>query len=38
MDVLADPTHPGHGEHAAWVAEIPAPMRLFAPAFLDFPP
>jgi hypothetical protein len=37
MDVLADLTHPGHGEHAAWVAEITGSDAPFDPAFLDIP-
>jgi hypothetical protein len=37
MDALADPTHPDHGEHAAWVADIIGSDAPFDPAFLDIP-
>jgi hypothetical protein len=35
MDALADPTHPDHAEHAAWVSEITGSDAPFDPAFLD---
>lgn len=38
MDVLADPSHPDHAEHAAWMAEITGSDAPFDPAFLDIPP
>lgn len=37
MDALADPTHPDHGEHAAWVAGITTSDGPFHPASLDVP-
>lgn len=35
MDVSADPSHPDHAEHSAWVAEITGSDAPFDPAFLD---
>lgn len=37
MDALADPSHPDHAEHAAWVADITGSDAPFDPAFLDIP-
>jgi hypothetical protein len=37
MDALADPSHPDHAEHAAWVADITGPDAPFDPDFLDIP-
>ena len=37
MDALADPTHPDHAEHAAWVTDITGSYAPFDPAFLDIP-
>jgi hypothetical protein len=37
MDALADPSHPDHAEHAAWVADITGSHAAFDPAFLDIP-
>jgi hypothetical protein len=37
MDALADPSHPDHAEHAAWVADITGSDQPFDPAFLDIP-
>ena len=37
MDALADPTHPDHAEHSAWVADITCSDAPFDPAFLDIP-
>ncbi|WP_313902510.1 plasmid pRiA4b ORF-3 family protein [Arthrobacter sp. KBS0703] len=37
MDALADPSHPNHVEHCAWVAEIAGSDAPFDPAFLDIP-
>ncbi|WP_238324779.1 plasmid pRiA4b ORF-3 family protein [Paenarthrobacter aurescens] len=37
MDALADPTHPDHAEHSAWVADITGSVAPFDPAFLDIP-
>ncbi len=35
MDALADPSHPDHAEHSAWVADITGSDEPFHPAFLD---
>lgn len=35
VDALADPSHPDHGEYAAWVAEITGSDTPFDPAFID---
>lgn len=35
MDALADPSHPDHDEHSAWVADITGSHAPFDPAFLD---
>lgn len=35
MDALADPSHPDHTEHAAWVADMTGSGAPFDPAFLD---
>lgn len=35
MDALADPSHPDHAEHSAWVADIAGPESPFEPAILD---
>jgi hypothetical protein len=35
MDALADPPHPDHAEHSAWVAETTGSDKPFDPAFLD---
>lgn len=35
MDALADPSHPDHAEHSAWVADITGSAEQFDPAFLD---
>jgi hypothetical protein len=35
MDALADPGHPDHAEHSAWVADMTGSDALFDPAFLD---
>lgn len=35
MDALADASHPGHAEHAAWVAEMTGSDAPFDPAFLN---
>ncbi|WP_258804212.1 plasmid pRiA4b ORF-3 family protein [Pseudarthrobacter sp. NS4] len=37
MDALADPSHPDHAEHSAWVADITGSDAPFDPAFLDIP-
>jgi hypothetical protein len=37
MDALADPSHPGHAEHSAWVAEISGSDGPFDPCFLNIP-
>lgn len=37
MDALADPTHPDHAEHSAWVADMAGSDAPFDPAFLDVP-
>ncbi|MGC0239611.1 plasmid pRiA4b ORF-3 family protein [Arthrobacter sp. SD76] len=37
VDALADPSHPDHDEHAAWVADITGSDAPFDPAFLDIP-
>jgi hypothetical protein len=37
LDALADPAHPDHAEHAAWVADITNSDAPFDPAFLDIP-
>jgi Plasmid pRiA4b ORF-3-like protein len=37
MDALADPSHPDHGVHAAWVAGMTGSDAPFDPAFLDIP-
>jgi hypothetical protein len=37
MDAVADPSHPNHAEHAAWVADITGSDGPFDPAFLDIP-
>lgn len=37
MDALADPSHPDHAEHTAWVAGITGSDAPFDPAFLDIP-
>ena len=37
MDALADPTHPHHAEHSAWVADITGSGAPFNPAFLGTP-
>lgn len=37
MDVLADPTHHGHAEYSAWVADATGSDAPFDPAFLDIP-
>lgn len=37
MDALADPLHPDHNEHSAWVAEMTGSVEPFDPAFLDIP-
>jgi lysophospholipase L1-like esterase len=31
MDALAEPFHPDHAEHAAWVAEIAGSVEPFGP-------
>lgn len=35
MDAVADPLHPDHNEHSAWVADITGSNTPFEPAFLD---
>ncbi|MFY9635862.1 MAG: plasmid pRiA4b ORF-3 family protein [Cellulosimicrobium cellulans] len=35
MDALADPSHPDHAEHSAWVVDITGSDEPFDPAFLD---
>jgi hypothetical protein len=35
MDALADPSHPDHADHSAWVAEMTGSDETFDPAFLD---
>jgi len=35
MDALADPSHPDHDEHSAWVADMTGSTEPFDPAFLD---
>jgi hypothetical protein len=35
VDALADPSHPDHTEHSAWVAEITGSDAPFDPAFMD---
>ncbi|WP_457973448.1 plasmid pRiA4b ORF-3 family protein [Arthrobacter sp. D1-17] len=35
MDALADPSHPDHAEHAAWIAEMTGSDASFDPAFLN---
>jgi Plasmid pRiA4b ORF-3-like protein len=37
MDALADPAHPDHAEHSAWVADMSGSDEPFDPAFLDIP-
>lgn len=37
MDALADPSHPDHAEHSAWLTDITASDAPFDPAFLDIP-
>ncbi|WP_400160444.1 plasmid pRiA4b ORF-3 family protein [Arthrobacter sp. BPSS-3] len=37
VDALADPSHPDHAEHAAWVADMTGSEALFDPGFLDIP-
>jgi hypothetical protein len=37
MDALADPSHPDHAEHCAWVADITGSDAPFDPAFVDIP-
>lgn len=37
MDALADPSHPDHKEHSAWVADMTGSAEPFDPAFLDIP-
>lgn len=37
MDALADPSHPDHAEHSAWVAATTGSDAPFDPAFLDIP-
>lgn len=37
MDALADPSHPDHNEHSAWVADMTGSAEPFDPAFLDIP-
>ena len=37
MDALADPSHPKHAEHSAWVAEMTGSGGPFDPACLDIP-
>ena len=37
MDALADPSHPDHAEHSAWVADITGSDDALDPAFLDIP-
>jgi hypothetical protein len=37
MEALADPSHPDHAEHAAWVADVIGSDAAFDPAFLDSP-
>jgi hypothetical protein len=37
MDALADPSHPDHAEHTAWVADMTGSDTPFDPAFLDIP-
>ncbi|BCW73539.1 plasmid pRiA4b ORF-3 family protein [Arthrobacter sp. NicSoilB8] len=37
MDALADPSHPDHAEHTAWVAEMTGSDEPFDPASLDIP-
>lgn len=35
MDALAEPSHPDHAEHLAWVADMIGSDAPFDPAFLD---
>lgn len=35
LDALADPAHPDHVEHSAWVAEMTGTDEPFDPGFLD---
>ena len=35
MEALVDPSHPGHAEHSAWVADLIGSGPPFDPAFLD---
>jgi len=37
VDALAEPSHPDHAEHAAWVADLTGSDAPFDPAFLDMP-
>lgn len=37
LEALADPAHPDHAEHSAWVAEITGSAEPFDPEFLDIP-
>ncbi|WP_240617880.1 plasmid pRiA4b ORF-3 family protein [Pseudarthrobacter sp. AG30] len=37
MDALADPSHPDHDEHSAWVADMTGSDAPFDAAFLDVP-
>ena len=37
MDALADPSHPDHAEHSAWVADMTDWDAPFDPAFLGHP-
>lgn len=35
LDALADPSHPDHAEHSAWVADMTGSDAHFDPAFFD---
>ena len=35
LDALADPAHPEHVEHSAWVAEMTGTHEPFDPGYLD---